>query len=95
MEVGKGKKSSQRKKDKEKQQMKKGPIVAVKMLQSTFFLSKTKLRLQLLHSGKESVFFIIMLDPSKHRITLVSIFLHVKSFSKRLTSRSAFYSLLN
>ena len=38
MEVGKGKKSLQRKKDKEKQQRKKGPIVAVKMLQSKISL---------------------------------------------------------
>ena len=79
MEVGKGKKSSQRKKDKEKQQMKKGPIVAVKMLQSKISLlsecfTENSTSLTAL-TFKESLFFITMLNPSKHRITLVKIFL--------------------
>ena len=37
-EIGKGRESSQRKKDKKHLQMKKGVTVAVKMLQSTIFL---------------------------------------------------------
>ena len=73
-EVGKGKESSQRKKDKKQQQMKKGVTVAVKMLQSTICLCQSvllKTHLFIILTFNESSFFIIMFDASKSRITLV------------------------
>ena len=70
MEVGKGRKPSQRRKDKEQQQMKKGLIVAVKMLQSTICLCQNSTSLTTLTFNKSSL-SIMMLDASKHRITLV------------------------
>ena len=76
MEIGKGRKSSQRKKDKEQQQMKRGPIVAVKMLQSKIsllsecFIENSTSLTTLTFKESVLVFFIMMLDQSKHRITL-------------------------